>query len=137
MNVKYKESVKELPVGDFIMELKREEILAAARRAGYDFGEKLSKKRLAERLAQVYEFFPAIVRKSLSEEARERIAVMAQSGFEALENAPGISELRSIGMVALLDGGEEQEQRLAVISKKLAESLADDGEINNKENRGE
>ena len=51
MDIRYKESIKQLPIDDFIVRLKREEILAAAKKSGYDFGEKLSKKVLVARLS--------------------------------------------------------------------------------------
>ena len=121
MDIRYKESIKQLPVDDFIVRLKKEEILAAAKRAGYDFGEKLPKKALVARLAQVYSFFPQQVRKCLSGEALELLESMQQNDCEAVGGAQGEELLLQMGMAMLLKGDDEAE--VLVTSRRLLQAL--------------
>jgi hypothetical protein len=125
VDIKFKESVKQLPIEDFIVQLKREEILAAAERAGYEFGAKLSKKTLVQRLAQVYRFFPQQVKKCLSEQALLLLARMSQNGGEALASEEGVGELQSMGIAMVLeDRSGLGLPGLAVISRDMLEKLA-------------
>ncbi len=124
MDIRFKESVKQLPIEDFIVQLKREEILEAAEKAGYQFGSKLSKKVLVERLAQVYRFFPQQVRKCLSEQALSLIARMSQNDCEAPADQEGVSELTSMGIAMVLEDRSGQGlPGLAVISQDLLKKL--------------
>ncbi|MGI5900445.1 MAG: hypothetical protein ACOX8S_11105 [Christensenellales bacterium] len=124
MDIRLKESIKELPIEDFIVQLKQEEILAAAEKAGYQFGAKLSKKVLVERLAQVYRFFPQQVRKCLSEQALSLLSRMAQNGCEASADEEGAQELASMGIAMILEDRSGQGlPGLAVTSRDLMEKL--------------
>lgn len=118
-----KEAIKALPVGDMMFPLTREQILDAARRAGFPLNEKLSKKVLIERLSAIYTHYPRPVAATL--DADERALLSAMEGTcEAGYALPGARSLVLRGMVMrLVAAPDDPEGDIIVIPRAFMERI--------------
>ncbi len=121
MHVKDIEAIKDLRVSDFLMELSKQDMLAAAARVGCKASPSASKASIAQTMRQVYVFMPQVLYSKLTAQEQRCLKFLWMSNLEAPGDMEGMDSLAALGVVMLLDGDIDHER--AVISRELMRSL--------------